>query len=71
MDPQMRRLFAEHLDKISEMPPRRHLKFGLPFNVENATEQARLVYEIEGDYLVVVQCFVTRKEYEKWYKSFK
>ncbi|MCX6768141.1 MAG: hypothetical protein NTY90_05465 [Candidatus Micrarchaeota archaeon] len=53
------------------MPPRRHLRFGLPYNVEEVTEQARFVYEREAGRITVVRCFATHKEYEKWYKSFR
>jgi len=53
------------------MPPRRHLRFGIPYHVEDVTKQARLVYDIRKDTLYVVHCFATHKEYEKWYKSFK
>jgi len=54
-----------------QMPPRRHLRFGLPFNVEDVTKQARLVYEIEEDNFYVLHCFATHKEYEKWFNSYK
>jgi len=49
MDKPLQRFFLKHADKIASMPPRRHLRFGLPFNVENVTKQARLVYELEKD----------------------
>lgn len=71
MDKADRELFLKHAEKIAEMPPRRHLRFGMPFNVENVTKQARLVYQIEDGRLYVLRCFTTHKEYEKWYKSFK
>jgi len=63
-------LFDKHIDKISYMPPRRHLKFGMPFNVEEIG-QGRIVYNIKNDTLYIIRCFRTHKEYEKWYKSFK
>jgi len=71
MDPQLARLFAKRMQKIASMPPRRHLKFGLPYNVEDVTRQARMVYGIEGEEIQVVHCFATHKEYEKWYKTFR
>jgi len=63
--------FLSHVDKLRQMPPRRHMKFGLPWHVENVTKQARLVYEENEDLLYVARCFATHKEYEKWYNSFR
>ena len=64
-------LFGKHIEKIASMPPRKHLRFGLPFNVEEVTKQSRLVYKIEGETINIIHCFGTHKEYERWYKSFK
>ena len=64
-------LFYRHFEKTCAMPPRRHLRFGLPFNVEEVTKQARFVYQTEGGLLIVLRCFATHKEYERWFKSFK
>ncbi len=63
--------FARHIEKLSKMPPRRHMKFGLPFHVETITKQARLIYNERGDCLYVVRCFSSHKDYEKWYRSFE
>ncbi len=63
--------FRNHLQKLAVMPPRRHLKFGVPHHVEDVTRQARLVYDLREDTLFVIHCFATHKEYEKWYKSYK
>lgn len=71
MNPQLRIFFLKHIEKIGVMPPRRHLCFGLPFNVINITKQARLIYQFEGDTLFVLRCFATHKEYERWYLSFR
>ena len=71
MDQILRKFFIKHIEKVSQMPPRRHMKFGLPFNVENVTKQSRLVYQIENNTLYAVHCFATHKEYEQWYMSFK
>lgn len=71
MDGTLRSFFLKHFEKIAIMPPRRHLRFGLPFNVENVTNQARFVYEAESETLIILRCFATHKEYEKWYRSFK
>jgi hypothetical protein len=70
-DQSLKRLFIKHAEKIALMPPRRHLRFGLPFNVEEVTRQARIVYNIEEDACFILHCFKTHKEYERWYKSFK
>ncbi|MEK7540193.1 MAG: hypothetical protein AAB558_03010 [Patescibacteria group bacterium] len=71
LDQSMRTLFIKHAEKIASMPSRRHLRFGLPFNVEEVTRQARIVYDITEDTCHILHCFKTHKEYERWYKSFK
>jgi len=71
MDNSLRVLFFKHAEKISLMPPKRHLRFGLPFNAEEVTRQARMVYKIEEETCFILHCFSTHKEYEKWFKSFK
>lgn len=72
MDGTLREFFRKHVEKISKMPPRRHLRFGVPYNVEDVTKQARLVYSYKNDEtLLIIRCFTTHKEYEKWYKSYK
>ena len=63
-------LFNKHIDKITLIPPRRHLKFGMPFSVEEVG-QGRIVYNITKNVLYIIRCFASHKEYEKWYKSFK
>ena len=68
---QLQGFFQNHVDKLSRMPPRRHLKFGVPWSVEDVTRQARLVYDEEDNTLRVVRCFATHKEYERWYNSFR
>ncbi|MBU0586668.1 hypothetical protein KJ780_04080 [Candidatus Micrarchaeota archaeon] len=70
MDPAIRKIFIKHIEKISQMPPRRHMRFGLPFNVEEVG-QGRIVYQMENDSMIVLRCFAVHKEYEKWYSSFK
>jgi mRNA-degrading endonuclease RelE of RelBE toxin-antitoxin system len=70
-DANMKKLFIRHAEKIAAMPPRRHMKFGLPFNVEGVTKQARIIYCIEEDGCYILHCFKNHKEYERWYKSFK
>lgn len=71
IDSKLREYFIKHSEKLAQMPPRRHLKFGVPYHVEDVTKKARLAYTIENNILTVVRCFSTHKEYEKWYKTFK
>ncbi|MFH1393754.1 MAG: type II toxin-antitoxin system RelE/ParE family toxin [Candidatus Micrarchaeota archaeon] len=71
MDQQMRELFLKHIEKVMTLPPRRHMKFGMPFNVDEVTKQARMIYQFEGDDLYILHCFKKHKDYERWYKSFK
>ena len=63
--------FSSHVDKLTAMPPRRHMKFGIPYHVESITKQARLVYCERNEALFVVRCFSSHKEYERWYRSFR
>ena len=67
----LRKLFIAHAEKVAAMPPRRHMRFGLPFNVEEVTKQARIVYQMENDACYILHCFKSHKDYERWYKSFK
>lgn len=62
--------FLGHVEKMMEMPPRKHLRFGQPYNVEKVG-QGRIVYQIEDEVMFITRCFATHKEYEKWYKSLK
>ena len=71
MDQDLRKLFIKHAEKIAAMPPRRHMRFGLPFTVEEVTRQARMVYQIKENTGYILHCFKNHKEYERWYKSFK
>lgn len=70
VDKSLRKLFLKHAEKIASLPPRRHMRFGLPFNVEEVTKQARIVYQIENGVCYILHCFKNHKEYERWYKSF-
>ncbi|MEK6954044.1 MAG: hypothetical protein AABX01_03490 [Candidatus Micrarchaeota archaeon] len=71
MEITLRRFFIKHVEKISGELPRRHMRFGVPFFVEEVTRQARLVYEVKMGTIYIIRCFALHKEYEKWYKSFK
>lgn len=63
-------LFLKHLEKIAGMPPRRHLRFGVPVHVEDVG-QGRILYQVTGEALLILRCFTSHKDYEKWFKSFK
>jgi len=56
MDDNTYRLFDKHIDKLSRLPPRRHLKFGMPFNVDEAG-QGRIVYNIKNETLYIIRLF--------------
>ena len=71
IDKSLRKLFIKHAEKIATMLPKRHMRFGLPFSVEEVTKQARMVYSIEKEICYILHCFKNHKEYERWYKSFK
>lgn len=60
--------FIQHIEKIAEIGPRRHLKYGQPYNVEEVG-QGRIAFQIDDDTLYITRCFETHKEYRKWYKS--
>jgi hypothetical protein len=71
MDINLARVFIKHADKIASLPPRRHMKYGMPFNVDEVEGRGRLVYEYRGEQLFIVRCFDNHKDYEKWYRSYK
>lgn len=70
IDNSLRRLFIKHAEKLANYSSSKHMKFGLPFNVEEVTKQARIVFEPRENRIYILHCFATHKEYEKWYKSF-
>lgn len=69
-DKKLQAYFLKHIDKLEKMPPRRHMKHGLPCHVENVTRQARLIYSEKKEILIIIRCFSTHKEYEKWYHQY-
>jgi mRNA-degrading endonuclease RelE of RelBE toxin-antitoxin system len=71
LDKTLRQYFINHVEKLAQNPTGRHMRFGLPFYVEEVTRQARLVYYIETDRLFILHCFSTHKDYEKWYNQFR
>jgi mRNA-degrading endonuclease RelE of RelBE toxin-antitoxin system len=64
-------IFLKHLEKMQEMPPRKHMKYGIPCHVEKVTKQARIVFNIEEGYIYILLCFGSHKEYERWYGSYR
>jgi hypothetical protein len=62
-------IFIKHVEKIGEMHPRRHLKHGYPYYVEEVGGQGRIVYQLEGGEILIGHCFTDHKEYERWYKK--
>ncbi len=64
-------IFLKHLEKMQEMPPRKHMKYGIPCHVEKVTKQARIIYDIKGEKIYILHCFGGHTEYERWYKSYK
>ena len=71
IDNSLLEFFRKHIKKISEMPPRRHMKSGLPYHIEEVTKQARIVYDYQDDEtILIIHCFALHKEYEKWYRTF-
>ncbi|MBM3308960.1 MAG: hypothetical protein FJY77_01780 [Candidatus Altiarchaeales archaeon] len=70
MPADLRTMFMKHLRKINSLPPRKHMKHGIPCYVEKVTKQARLVYYTENEDIYVTHCFKEHKEYERWYKTY-
>ena len=64
-------LFLSHFEKIQFMPPRRHMKYGIPFHALKVTRQARIIYEIWEQTLYILHCFTDHKDYEQWYNSYR
>jgi mRNA-degrading endonuclease RelE of RelBE toxin-antitoxin system len=69
MDRGLQKRFIKHIEKVANMPPRRHLRHGNPHYVEKVTRGARFAYKIEDGTIHVVRCFATHKEYENWYRQ--
>ena len=69
MDYSQRKVYIKHIEKISLIPAGRHLKFGLPFNVEEVG-QGRIIFQIKNDTVYIIRCFSSHKDYEKWLRSF-
>ncbi len=63
--------FIAHLEKMQDMPPRKHMKYGIPYHVEKVTKQARIICDIREDKIYIIHCFGCHNEYERWYKSYK
>ncbi len=63
--------FIAHLEKMLDMPPRKHMKYGIPYHVEKVTKQGRIICDIREDKIYIIHCFGSHNEYERWYKSYK
>jgi len=70
LDASVKRAFVRHLVKLETAPPRKHLKGGRGYSVEEAG-QGRIVCQQQGDTLLVLHVFATHKEYESWYRQKK
>ncbi|HII99586.1 MAG TPA: hypothetical protein HA272_10155 [Methanoregula sp.] len=71
LPPSTQALFLAHLEKIEERPQKKHMRHGIPCHVEKVTRQARIIYNTNGDRVIILHCFATHKEYEKWYNSYR
>lgn len=71
MDASIREKFLAHFEKARNLPPRKHLRHGLPYFVEKVTHQARFTYDLKEDELLITRCFSTHKEYERWLQSLR
>lgn len=72
LDKSVKENFKKHIKKISEEKiNRRHLKFGLPFFIENVGVSSRIAYKIEENRIIIYHFFPTHKEYENLYKNYK
>lgn len=63
--------FKKAIEKVKENPVRRHLKYGIPSHTINVGKQSRLVYNLVDGKVVILHCFQSHSDYEKWYKSYK
>jgi mRNA-degrading endonuclease RelE of RelBE toxin-antitoxin system len=71
IDLSIKKIIFALIEKNAPNPLGMHMRHGLPFFVENATRQARIIYNQEDKNLLILRCFQTRKQYEKGYKSFR
>jgi mRNA-degrading endonuclease RelE of RelBE toxin-antitoxin system len=58
--------FDRYFDKLckslsTRKRPGRHLKHGVPSPVENVGP-GRIIYEVKGDTLIILRCFVNHKD---------
>ena len=66
MDNSIYERFKKHIQSIKG--PLRHLRHGLPFEVDEIG-QGRIILKQEGDTITVYRCFARHKDYEDWYRS--
>lgn len=63
--------FKLAIEKISENPDRRHLKYGISAHVINIGKQSRLIYNVIQDRILILHCFAKHDDYEKWYRMIR
>ena len=61
--------FKKAIEKLIENPIRKHLKYGIPTYVIKVTKQARFIYDYANERIIILHCFSTHKDYEKWYRN--
>ena len=69
LDGTVKRIFIRAAETLGDLPPRRHLRHGLPFLIKEVG-QGRIVYDVENGDIQILRCFSTHAKYEKWYKSY-
>ncbi|MFA5382137.1 MAG: hypothetical protein WC356_03150 [Candidatus Micrarchaeia archaeon] len=71
LDKYEQKIFMKHAEKILNYENRKHLKHGVPFFVEKVSKQARIIYDIKEEKLIILKICATHKEYEKIYNTFR
>ena len=67
LDNSLKLIFAKHLKKFAQLPPKRFLR-GTPYAVENVGS-GRIVCKCEEGTVIVQHIFPAHKEYERWYRG--
>jgi hypothetical protein len=68
LDKSAKLVFAKRLVKLESAPPRKHLKGGGGYSVDEVG-QGRIICQQKGEELLVLHVFATHKEYERWYRG--
>ncbi len=71
LDKYEQKIFMKHAEKILIYENRKHLKHGVPLYVEKVSKQARIIYDIQEEKLIILKICATHKEYEKIYTEFR